>query len=253
MFCRSIINKASAKYGGGITYFLHCKSLRTSSQVSMSSKVSKSYYEEDPVKNYCIAHSSPLHPVQQKLIEETLKHTRSAMMGAPEVTNLNAVLIRSLGAKKVLDIGVFTGASSLAAALALPDDGIVVGCDVSEDFTARARKYWQEAGVENKVHLKIAPATETLQKLVDNNEAGTFDFAFIDADKQNYDSYYELSLTLLRKGGIIAIDNVLWRGLVITNEDQSADTEALRKLNKKLSEDTRVKVVMINIGDGCTL
>merc|ERR1719278_747254 len=158
-------------------------------------------------------------------MEHTLQHPRARMLGAPEVISLNGLLIKSLGAKKVLDIGVFTGASSLAAALALPDDGLVVACDVSEDFTARARKYWKQAGVENKVDLRIAPATETLQKLVDNNEAGTFDFAFIDADKQNYDNYYELSLTLLRKGGIIAIDNVLWRGLVITNEDQSADTE----------------------------
>merc|ERR1719244_2504159 len=211
----------------------------------MASKIQKSYTTQDPVLEYCNNSSSTLHPVQLKLIEETVQHNRGRMMAAAESINLNA--------KKVLDIGVFTGASSLAAALALPDDGIVVGCDVSEDFTARARKYWQEAGVENKVHLKIAPATETLQKLVDNNEAGTFDFAFIDADKQNYDNYYELSLTLLRKGGIIAIDNVLWRGLVITDEDQSADTAALRKLNKKLAEDPRVKTVMINIGDGCTL
>jgi len=236
----------------GVGFFLFSDHL-VNTTTKMSGKIQKSYTTQDPVLAYCNNSSSPLHPVQQKLIEETVQHNRGRMMAAAESINLNALLIRSLNAKKVLDIGVFTGASSLAAALALPDDGIVVGCDVSEDFTARARKYWQEAGVENKVHLKIAPATETLQKLVDNNEAGTFDFAFIDADKQNYDNYYELSLTLLRKGGIIAIDNVLWRGLVITDEDQSADTAALRKLNKKLAEDPRVKTVMINIGDGCTL
>merc|ERR1712004_567410 len=214
-----------------VGFFLFSDHLVT--RTKMSGKIQKSYTTQDPVLAYCNNSSSPLHPVQQKLIEETVQHNRGRMMAAAESINLNALLIRSLNAKKVLDIGVFTGASSLAAALALPDDGIVVGCDVSEDFTARAQKYWQEAGVENKVQLKIAPATETLQKLVDNN--------------------YELSLTLLRKGGIIAIDNVLWRGLVITDEDQSADTAALRKLNKKLAEDPRVKTVMINIGDGCTL
>merc|ERR1712168_291674 len=119
----------------------------------MSGKVAKSYYSEDPVKNYCIKHSTPLHPVQLQLVEETLKHARSRMMGAPEVISLNALLIHSLNAKKVIDVGVFTGASSLAAALALPKDGVVIGCDVSEDYTATARTFWAEAGVEHKVKL----------------------------------------------------------------------------------------------------
>jgi len=124
-----------------------------------------------------------MHPVQMKLLEETLTHPKFKMMGAPEVINLNALLIKSLAAKKVIDVGVFTGASSLAAALALPDDGIVIGCDVSEDFTSHAKKYWTEAGVEKKIKLEIAPAADTLNKLVDNGEENTFDFAFIDADK----------------------------------------------------------------------
>merc|ERR1711936_484027 len=145
---------------GAVGFFLLSDNLVTTTK--MSGKIQKSYTTQDPVLAYCNNSSSPLHPVQLKLIEETVQHNRGRMMAAAESINLNALLIRSLNAKKVLDIGVFTGASSLAAALALPDDGIVVGCDVSEDFTARARKYWKEAGVENK---------------------------------QNYDSYYELSLT----------------------------------------------------------
>jgi len=179
-------------------------------------KIAKSYYGEDPVEEYCLRHSSPMHPVQLKLVAETLKHARSRMMGAPEIVNLNSLLIRSLAARKVIDVGVFTGASSLAAALALPDDGVVIGCDVSEDFTNIAKKFWKEAGVEHKVQLNIAPAADTLNKLVENGEENTFDFAFIDADKTGYDSYFELCLRLMRKGGIIAFDNTLWDGKVLT-------------------------------------
>jgi len=215
--------------------------------------VKKSYQAKDLVKDYCLRHSSPMHPVQLKLVEETLKHPRVLMMGAPEVVSMNALLIHSLGAKKVIDVGVFTGASSLAAALALPSDGIVVGCDINEEFTSLARKYWAEAGVEEKVRLVLAPASDTLANLVKEGEAGTFDFAFIDADKTGYDSYYELCLTLLRKGGIVAFDNTLWDGNVIGDTDQTPDTVALRKLNVKIASDSRVKCVMINIGDGYTL
>jgi len=216
--------------------------------------VSKSYYAADPIQDYCIRHSTVMHPIQQKLIQETLQHSRSRMMGAPEVVSLNALLIKSLAGKKVIDVGVFTGASSLAAALALPEDGVVVACDVSEDFTNIARKFWAEAGVAHKVKLTIAPATETLQHLLDVGEADTFDFAFIDADKSNYDNYYELCLQLMRKGGIIAFDNTLWSGLVLpTSSDHTADTLALRALNHKLAADSRVTTVQMNVGDGYTL
>jgi len=194
-----------------------------------------------------------MHPVQLKLVEETLQHARSRMMGAPEVVNVNALLIRSLLAKKVIDVGVFTGASSLAAALALPEDGVVVACDVSEDFTKIAQKYWKEAGVEHKVKLKIAPAADTLNSLLDSGEENTFDFAFIDADKTGYDTYFELCLRLLRQGGIIAFDNTLWDGRVLDDAEQSEDTVALKKLNEKLSKDSRVQTVIMNIGDGYTL
>jgi len=220
----------------------------------MSNRVEKSYYAgADPIKQYCLQHSTPMHPVQMKLLEETLKHSRYRMMGAPEVVNLNALLIKSMAAKKVIDVGVFTGASSLAAALALPDDGIVIGCDVSEDFTSLAKKYWTEAGVEKKIKLEIAPAADTLNKLIDNGEENTFDFAFIDADKTNYDTYFELCLKLMRKGGLIAFDNTLWDGRVLDENDLSADTVAIKKLNEKLGKDTRVTTSLLNVGDGYTL
>jgi len=220
----------------------------------MSSQVAKSYYAgADPIKQYCLQHSTPMHPVQMKLLDETLKHPKFRMMGAPEVINLNALLIKSMGAKKVIDVGVFTGASSLAAALALPDDGIVIGCDVSEDFTSYAKKYWTEAGVEKKIKLEIAPAAETLKKLVDNGEENTFDFAFIDADKSGYDTYFELCLKLMRKGGIIAFDNTLRDGKVLDEKYTGVDLVAIRKLNEKLGKDPRVNTSLLNIGDGYTL
>merc|ERR1712095_235285 len=173
-------------------------------------------------------------------MEETLNHPRGMMLGAPEVLSLNAAFLKALKAKKVIDVGVFTGASSLAAALALPDDGRVIACDINEDFTNIARKFWKEANVENTIKLEIAPATDTLQKLVD-------------AGKGGYDSYFELCLKLMRKGGIIAFDNTLWNGNVVGDEVQSPDVVAMRKLNPMLSKDTRVNVVLMNIGDGYTL
>jgi len=205
------------------------------------------------VEEYCIQHSTPLHPVQRKLIEETLKHPKGRMMGAPEIVNMNGLLIRSLQGKKVIDIGVFTGASSLAAALALPEDGLVVACDVNEEFTNIAKSFWKEAGVMDKIKLNIAPAAQTLKELVRAGEENTFDFAFIDADKSGYGEYYELCLALMRKGGVLAFDNTLWGGRVVGTEDQSPDTVALRELNDKIANDKRVVAVQMNIGDGYTL
>merc|ERR1711962_20981 len=175
------------------------------------------------------------------------------MLGAPEVLAMNALLIKTMGAKKVLDIGVFTGASSLAAALVLPKDGKVLACDVSEEWTNKAKVYWKEAGVEDKIELVLAPASETLQKALDNNEEGTYDFAFIDADKANYDTYYELTLKLLRKGGTIFFDNTLWSGRVIDDSDTSEDTMALKALNDKIAKDDRVFAVLVNVGDGLNM
>ena len=164
-----------------------------------------------------------------------------------------ALLVQLMGAKKTLEVGVFTGYSSLAVALALPPDGKVVACDVSEEYTAIAQRYWQLAGVADKIDLRIAPALETLDALLATGQANTFDFAFIDADKSNYDRYYERSLQLIRQGGLIAIDNVLWSGQVADSAVQDTRTQAIRSLNDKLHQDDRISLSMLAIADGLTL
>ncbi len=164
-----------------------------------------------------------------------------------------ALLVQLMGAKKTLEVGVFTGYSSLVVALALPTDGKVVACDVSEEYTAIARRYWQQAGVADKIDLHIAPALETLDALLAAEQAGTFDFAFIDADKGNYEGYYERSLQLVRSGGLVAIDNVLWYGQVADPTVQDNSTNSIRAFNQKLHQDERVSLSMVPIGDGLTL
>lgn len=163
------------------------------------------------------------------------------------------LLVRLIGAKRTLEVGVFTGYSSLAVAMALPEDGQIIACDVSEEWASIGRRYWQKAGVGHKIALNLGPATDTLQKLLDQGGADQFDFAFIDADKENYDTYYERCLQLVRVGGLIGIDNVLWGGSVIDDERQDADTKAIRALNKKLHGDERVDISLVPIGDGLTL
>merc|ERR1711963_814313 len=209
-----------------------------SHRVTMSGpgKVSKSYQEVDPV--------------QQKLQQETLKLSNGRMLGAPEVLALNTLLVQSLAAKKVLDIGVFTGASSLAAALALPKDGEVIACDVSDTHSELAKRHWAEAGVADIIKLVVAPATETLDKLIKSGQENSFDFAFIDADKEGYDTYFEQCLKLIRKGGIIAFDNTLLGGAVVNADSQRPGVVAVRKLNEKIGKDARVRAVQMNIGDG---
>jgi predicted O-methyltransferase YrrM len=191
--------------------------------------------------------------VLKKLREETHKLSNYNMQISPEQGQFMALLMELMGGKKTLDIGTFTGYSALAVALAIPSQGKVITCDVSEEWTTIAKKYWQLAGVENKVQLKVAPALETLQQLLDEGEAESFDFAFIDADKLNYSNYYEKSLALLRRGGLIAVDNVLWDGQVADEHYQDESTKAIRALNEKICHDERVSVSMIPIGDGLTL
>lgn len=191
--------------------------------------------------------------VLQKLREETAKHPAAIMQIAPEQGQFMALLVQLLGAKKTLDIGVFTGYSSLVIALALPAEGKVVACDIDEKSTAIARRYWQQAGVADKIDLYIAPAIETLDKFIDEGQAGTFDFAFIDADKRNYDNYYEQALKLIRPGGLIAVDNVLWSGRVADPQDEDKRTVAIRAFNQKLAQDRRVKISLVPIADGLTL
>jgi caffeoyl-CoA O-methyltransferase len=189
----------------------------------------------------------------RKLREETAKLPMAGMQISPDQGQFMALLVRLIGARRCLEIGTFTGYSALAVALALPADGRVVCCDVSEEYTAVARRAWASAGVVGKIDLHLAPARVTLDKLRAEGRRGSFDFAFIDADKENYDHYYEAALELVRIGGVIAIDNVLWSGAVIDPKKQDADTKALRALNRKLRDDQRVDISMLPLGDGLTL
>lgn len=191
--------------------------------------------------------------VQRRLRDETAQHPESTMQIAPEQGQFMALLVKLMRAEKTLEVGVFTGYSSLAVALALPPAGQIVACDVSEEYTTVAHRYWEEAGMAHKIDLRIGPAVETLDALLDLGHAGTFDFAFIDADKTNYDAYYERSLRLLRPGGLVAIDNVLRGGRVIDHGVQDAGTRAIRALNEKLSDDDRIDLSLVPIADGLTL
>ena len=191
--------------------------------------------------------------ILKRLREETAKLPNARMQISAEQGQFMGMLMRLLGAKLTLEVGVFTGYSSTVVALALPEDGRVIACDVSEEYTSVARRYWREAGVEHKVTLRLAPAVETLDNLMKEGKSGCFDFAFIDADKENYDRYYECALKLLRPGGLIALDNVLWHGRVVDESAQDADTRAIRALNEKLHGDERVLVSLLAIGDGMTL
>tara|TARA_B100000963_G_scaffold174218_1_gene151576 strand:- start:104 stop:766 length:663 start_codon:yes stop_codon:yes gene_type:complete len=191
--------------------------------------------------------------ILRQLREETLTLKEAQMQISPEQGAFLSILTKILNAKKTLDIGVFTGYSSLVVARELPDDGLVVACDTSIEWTSIAKKYWKLAGIDNKVDLHLAPAKETLEKLIEDGQASTYDFSFIDADKINYQSYYENSLILLKPGGIIAIDNVLWSGQVIDQTDFEPATRAIRSFNEKLYQDNRVSISMVPIGDGLTL
>ncbi|MEM9805698.1 MAG: class I SAM-dependent methyltransferase [Cyanobacteria bacterium P01_D01_bin.56] len=188
-----------------------------------------------------------------QLRQETEQHPDGDMQISPEQGQFMALLLRLISAKKVLEIGTFTGYSALCMALALPSDGRLIACDVSEEYTAIARRYWQIAGVADRIDLRLAPALETLDDLLTTGQSDTFDFVFIDADKTSYHDYYEKSLELLRSGGLIAIDNVLWGGAVADPDETDADTVALRNLNQALHHDDRIELSMLPIADGLTL
>ncbi len=188
-----------------------------------------------------------------RLREETAKMPNSRMQISPEQGQFMRLLVELCGIARALEIGVFTGYSSLSVALALPESGRIVACDVSEEYTSVARRYWKEAGVTERIDLRLGPAVETLARLVEEGASGSFDFSFIDADKSNYDAYYERSLELLRPGGLIAIDNALWSGRVADESDQDVDTRAIRALNAKVVADERVSMSMLPIGDGLLL
>jgi predicted O-methyltransferase YrrM len=208
---------------------------------------------EAPLYDYLLSVSLREAPVLARLRAETASHPKVNMQIAPEQGQFMALLARLIGARHCIEIGVFTGYSSLAVALALPDGGRIVACDVSDEYTAVARCYWAEAGVQDKVDLRLAPAAETLRGLIAAGESGRYDFAFIDADKGGYAEYYERLLALLRPGGLIAVDNTLWGGSVADAADQDPDTRAIRAFNEKLHADERVDLSLVPIGDGLTL
>lgn len=207
----------------------------------------------DELNAYLIEVGAREPEVLARLREETAVMPQAGMQIAVEQGALLSMLVKLLKARRVLEVGTFTGYSSTAMALALPADGRIVCCDVSEEFTAVARRYWAEAGIADRVDLRLAPALETLDALLADDGAGTFDLAFIDADKTNYRGYVEGALLLVRQGGLIAIDNVLWSGRVIDPAETDEDTQAIRDLNADLATDERVDIVMVPIADGLTL
>jgi caffeoyl-CoA O-methyltransferase len=224
----------------------------------------------DKLYEYLVRHSLREPELLQRLREETAKDPMAVMQIAPEQGQFMALLVQLLGARKALEIGVFTGYSSLCVALALPQDGRLIACDVSEEWTSVARRYWQEAGVAQKIELRLAPALETLDKLLADGQAGTFDFAFIDADKTGYDDYYERTLQLLRPGGLMVLDNMLRDGRVAdvphcdvqgctnvaggrTPGATDEATLAIHKLNQKLHHDSRIALSLLPVADGLTL
>jgi predicted O-methyltransferase YrrM len=207
----------------------------------------------DSLYEYLLDVSLREPPLLLALREETAAMPNRSMQISPEQGQLMALLVRLLGARRCIEVGVFTGYSSLAVALALPDDGSILACDVSEDYTSVARRYWSQAGVAQKIRLVLGPALETLDRRLEAGEAGSYDFAFIDADKTNYLGYYERCLRLLRPGGLMAIDNTLWSGRVADKENAQPDTVALRHFNVVLHEDERVDLSLVPIGDGLTL
>ena len=208
---------------------------------------------ENHLYDYLLSISLREPDILASLREETAKHPMGKMQIAPEQGQFMELLVQLMGATKTIEIGVFTGYSSLCVALALPPNGQIIACDVSEEYTAIARRYWEAAGVANKISLQLGPAINTLDKLIAEGQAGTFDFALIDADKENYEAYFERLLQLVRNGGLIVIDNVLWSGLVVDPRVQDTSTVAIRSFNDKLRNDPRVTLSVVPIGDGLTL
>ena len=208
---------------------------------------------DENLYGYLLAVSSREAPILKQLRDETDKLAEASMQISPDQGQFMALLLELLGARRVLEIGTFTGYSALVMAMALPDDGKIVCCDKSEEWTSKARRYWKEAGVDNKIDLRLGDALDTLDSLIEAGNENAFDFAFIDADKVNYQNYFERCLALLRRGGLIAVDNVLWGGSVINPEKQDDDTLAIRAFNNQLKDDSRVDISLVPIGDGLTL
>jgi predicted O-methyltransferase YrrM len=207
----------------------------------------------ESIYQYLCDHSVREDPILKELRDYTYDMEERAMQIAPEQGQFMQMLVKLIGAKNTIEVGVFTGYSSLAIALALPEDGRIVACDVNPQYTSVAEKFWVSAGVREKIDLRIGPAKDTLLGLINGGFTGTFDFAFIDADKINYDHYYELCLQLIRPGGLITVDNVLWGGAVSDDAINDVDTNAIRALNDKLHQDKRIDLSLVPVGDGLTL
>jgi predicted O-methyltransferase YrrM len=208
---------------------------------------------DETLYQYVLANSLKEPEILAQLRQETAQHPQAIMQISPDQGHLMAFLVKLMGAKKALEIGVFTGYSALSVALALPPDGQLIACDVSVDYTTIARRYWQAAGVADKITLHLAPALDTLDRMLAEGQANSFDFAFIDADKGNYGNYFERALQLIRPGGLIAVDNVLWSGKVADAAVQDKITETIRAFNAALYQDDRVMVSLLPIADGLTL
>ena len=207
----------------------------------------------DALYEYLLSVSLREPDVLCRLREETAKMPQHNMQISPEQGQFMALLVELTGARKCLEVGTFTGYSTLSVALALPEDGQIVACDISEEFTSRAKPYWQKAGVTGKIDLRLGPALETLDALIADGESGAFDFAFIDADKVNYQGYFQRALDLIRRGGLILVDNVLWSGAVVDPARDDEDTEAIRAFNQARAGDPRISLSLVPIGDGLTL
>ena len=207
----------------------------------------------DRLYDYLIEASLREPDVLRRLRQETAPYPNAQMQISPEQGQFMQFLVRAIGARTALELGVFTGYSSLCVALALPDDGNMVACDVSEQYTSVAKRYWREAGIRDKIELRLGRALETLDELLSEDRAGTFDFAFLDADKENICEYYERCLTLIRPGGTIAVDNVLWGGKVADPQVDDKSTLAIRALNRTMRDDERVDLSLVPIADGLAL
>ena len=213
----------------------------------------KTFTMSDTLSAYMQSVSLREPDVLTRLREETSRLSMSLMQIAPEQGQFMQLLVKALGVRRAIEVGVFTGYSTLCVALAMPDDGRIVACDINKEWTDIAQRYWKEAGVDNKIELRLAPALETLDALIDEQLQNKFDFAFIDADKAGYKDYYERVLALIRPGGLIAIDNTLWNGSVTDESDQTESTQAIRDINRHLHADERVDISLLPIGDGLTL
>jgi predicted O-methyltransferase YrrM len=216
--------------------------------------MSRNAFTSPAIYDYLLKTSSREPEILARLREETARKfpDKASMQIGPDQGQFMALLAKAIRAERTIEVGVFTGYSSLAVALALPLHGRIVACDISDEWTSIARRYWEEAGVLNKVALRLAPAAQTLKGLLDSGQTG-FDMAFIDADKPSYDTYYELCLQLLRPGGLILIDNTLWSGKVADDSANDEDTNAIRAINQKIGKDERVEQVLLTVGDGLTI